>query len=146
MDQDRIFPPNIMLELTDCFQEWLAFNITYGATHFNNSNMGFIFIIITVKTAFDLIGDMRNYLNGASAKVSASFFVKNRPVNLTGCNIGILGQALINESFIVTKIQVCLSTVIRYKNFTVLDRVHGTWVNVNVWIKFLHGYFVSTGF
>ena len=58
----------------------------------------------SVKTALDLIGNMRDYLNGTSAEITMTFFLKNRPVNLTGCYVGILAQTFIDESFIMSKV------------------------------------------
>ena len=46
-------------------------------------------------------------------------------------------------------VQPCLlytSTVICDENFSVLDWVHGSWIDVDVRVEFLHGNFVSTCF
>ena len=87
---------------------------------------------------------MRNYLYGSSAEISVTFFLKNGPVNFTGRHVGIFVEALINKSLVMSQIQVCLCTVICYKNFSMLNRVHGSRVNVDIWIKLLHGYLVSS--
>ena len=89
---------------------------------------------------------MRNYLYGTPAEIPVTFFLKNRPVNLTGCHIGIFIKTLINESLIMSQIQVCLCTIVFYKNFSVLNRVHGSRINVDIWIELLHGDFVATRF
>ena len=39
MDQDDILMPFIVLELTDCLQERLAFDIAYRATNLDNGNL-----------------------------------------------------------------------------------------------------------
>jgi len=44
---------------------------------------------IAVKTALDLIGDMRDHLDSTSAEIAAALFLEHRPVNLTGGHIGI---------------------------------------------------------
>ena len=46
----------------------------------------------------------------------------------------------------MSEIEVGLSTVIGNENFSVLDRVHGTRIDVDVRIEFLHGNFVAAGF
>ena len=98
-----------------------------------------------METALDLIGDMRDDLYRTSAKVSAAFFLQNGPVNLTGSYIGIFSQAFINETLIVSKVKVSFSAVVCDEDFAVLYRVHGTWVDVDVGVKFLHGNFVASG-
>jgi hypothetical protein len=40
-----------------------------------------------------------------------------------------------SESFVVTKIKICFGTVISDKNFAMLERRHGTGVDINVWVK-----------
>ena len=134
-----------MLELTDRFQEWLTLDITHSTAYFDDGNVSFIFVVIAVKTTFDLICNMRDNLYRTSAEISPALFVKNGPVNLSGGNVGILGQALIDKTFIMSQIQVCLCTIVCNKDFSVLDWVHGTWVNIDIWVKFLHGDFIAAG-
>ena len=99
-----------------------------------------------MESALDFICNMRNYLYGTSAVITAAFFVKYRPVDLSSGNIGILGQAFIDKTFIMSQVQVSLSSVIGNKYLAVLYRVHCAWVNVNIRIEFLHGYFVTACF
>ena len=138
---------DFMLELTDRFEERLAFDITYGTTDFDDGDMRLIRSgKIAVETALDFVCDVRDDLNRASAKITTAFFLENRPVYFSGCDVGIFGQALVDESFIVSEIEVGFSAVIGNENFSVLDRVHGTRIDVDVRIEFLHGNFVAAGF
>ena len=146
MDQNNIFCSALMLKLTDGFKERLAFNITYCTADLDDSNLSICCSRITVETALDLICNMRDYLNSSSAEISAAFFLKNGPVDLSCCNIGILCQAFIDKSFVMTKVKVSFCTVIRNENLSVLYRVHCTWVDIDVRIEFLHSYSVTTRF
>ena len=78
MDQDNIFTSFFMLELTDGFQERLAFDISNGSADFDNGNFRILCSRIAVEAGFDLICNMRDYLNSSSAEISAAFFLKNR--------------------------------------------------------------------
>ena len=98
MDQNNIFCSALMLKLTDGFKERLAFNITYCTADLDDSNLSIFCSRITVETALDLICNMRDYLNSSSAEISAAFFLKNGPIDLSCCNIGILCQAFIDKS------------------------------------------------
>ena len=104
---------HFVLELTDCFKERLAFDISDGSADFYNCNMHIIGCEITVKTALDLVGNMRDYLYGSSAIISTTFFLQNGPVNLTGCHIGIFVKAFINETLIMSQVQIGFRTVMR---------------------------------
>ena len=57
--------------------------------------------LLYTSSALDFIGNMWNYLNSTSTKVSTAFFLKYRPVNLSGSNVRILGKTFINETFIM---------------------------------------------
>ena len=46
----------------------------------------------------------------------------------------------------MSKVKVCFRTVIGNKNFTVLYRVHCTWIHIDIWVKLLAGYFITTCF
>ena len=44
----------------------------------------------------------------------------------------------------MTKIQVCLCTVISNKDLSMLDRVHGSRIDIDIRIKFLHGHLITS--
>ena len=87
---------------------------------------------------FDLIGDMRDHLDGAALIIALALFLDNRPVDASGCHIAVLGQALVDEPFIMAKVEIGFRTVIRDIHFTVLVRVHGPRIDIQVRIEFLH--------
>ena len=91
MDQDHIFMPLLMLKLTDGFQEGLALDVSYGSAHLNDGNLRAGSRGIAVKPAFDLIGDMRDDLNGASAEISPAFLLQDGPVDLARSHVGVAG-------------------------------------------------------
>ena len=101
VDQDHIFPALFMLELPDRLKEGLAFNVSYSPAHFDDCDLCMFGRRIAVETAFDLISDMGDHLDSASAEISPPFLLEDRPVDLSGGHIGILGKALVDKSFIV---------------------------------------------
>ena len=68
---------NLVLELTDCFKEWLGFDITHSSANLDDGNSCLVVSEVPVELALDLIGDVRDYLNGSSAVVTAALFLKN---------------------------------------------------------------------
>ena len=143
MDEDDIFPPFFVLELADGFKERLAFDISDSAAHLDDGDLRILRGGIAVEAAFDLIGNVWDDLDRAPAKVSAPFFLEHRPVDLPGRDVGILCQALVDETLIVSQVQVCLSPVVCDEHFPVLDRVHCARVDIDVRVELLHGHCVS---
>ena len=101
MDQDGVFTAYFMLELTDGFQERLALYITHGTAHLDDGDPCFLIRKIPVKTAFDLIGNMRDNLYGSAAIIPAPFLLKNGPVYFSGRYIRIFVQIFVDKSFIM---------------------------------------------
>ena len=135
---------DVVLELADGLKKRLALNISDRAADFNNGNLCFIAGVIAVETVLNLICNMRDDLNRAAAVIAAPFFVKDGPVNLSSRDIGIFVQTLVNKTFIMSKIKICLCAVVRDKHLSVLNRIHGTRVDIDIGVKFLHGYFVTS--
>ena len=75
MDQNGIIVAHLMLELTNGFQERLAFDITYRTADLDDGDAGLIIGKVAVKAALDLIGDMRNDLYGTSAVITTTLLL-----------------------------------------------------------------------
>ena len=87
---------------------------------------------------------MWDHLYGTSAEVSVTLFLKNGPVDLSGGYVGVLIKALINEAFIMSKVQVGLCSIVCDEHFSMLDRIHGTRINIDIRIELLHRYLVTS--
>ena len=139
MDKNDIFTSLFVLELADRFEERLAFDISYGTADLNDGDFRIFCNRITVETALDFIGDVRDDLDRPAAEISPPFFLQYGPVDLSGGDVGVFSQAFVYETLIMPQIQICLSPVICDKDFSVLNRIHCSRVDINVRIKFLHG-------
>ena len=40
----------------------------------------------------------------------------------------------------MSEVKVSLGSIIGNKYFTMLNRIHGAWVDIDIWIKLLHSY------
>ena len=145
MDEDGVFLSHLVPELADGFQKGLAFDVACGAADLYDGDPYILAGFVAVKTAFDLVSDMGNYLDRSAAVVSPALLVKDGPVDLAGGNVGIPVQIFVYKSFIMPQVQICFRTVLRDEYLSVLDGIHGSGVNVYVGIKFLHGDFISPG-
>ena len=145
MDQNGIFMTDIMLELTDRLQKRLAFDVTDGTAYLNDGDFRVLGGVVPVKSVFDLICDMGDNLYCSSAEISAAFFGQNRPVDLAGGHVGILCETFVDEALVMAEIQIGFRTVIGDKYLAMLDRVHGSGVDVDIRVKLLHGDVVAPG-
>ena len=146
MDQDRIVAAHFMLELTDGLQERLALDIAHRAAHLDNGDSGILISEIAVEAALDLIRDMGNHLYRAAAVIAAALFLQYGPVDLASSHVGVLAQILVNETLIMTKIQIGLRAVLRDEHFAVLDGIHRAGIDIDIGVKFLHRDFVAPRF
>ena len=143
MNDDGIVMSHLVLELPDRFQEGLALDIAHGAAGLDDGNMHVLGGVIPIEPALDLIGNMRNDLYGPAAVIASAFLLQDRPVDLAGGDVGILVQTFVNKTLIMSQIQIRLGPVIGDKYFAVLDRVHGSGINIDVRVEFLHGDLVA---
>ena len=139
MEEKHVLASNVTAYLACRFHKGQRFNIAYRTADFGDDDIGRVFDFGGVThTCFDFISDMRNNLHGIAQIFSATFFCDNGRVHLTGCNVSGLVKVLIKKAFVMPNIKVCFSTIVSYKDFAVLERVHGTGVYVKVRVKFLH--------
>ena len=89
---------------------------------------------------------MGNDLDGSSTVVPAPLFGEHGPVNLSRRYITLFCQAFIDKAFVVSQVKVSFGAVVCNKHLPVLNRVHRAWVNVDIWVEFLHGYPVTSHF
>ena len=134
----------LLHELADRLVDRLGFDISHCAAHFYDRNGGFLLPLrLHVKAALDLIGHMGNDLHRSSAVIAPALLVQHGPVYFAGSDIGIVVQTLIDESLVVTQVQIRLCPVVGHENFAVLNRVHCARIHIQVGIKFLHSHFIS---
>ena len=53
-------------------------------------------------------------------------------IDLTCCEVARTCQTVVNESFVVTQIKIGFGSVVGHKNFPMLRRIHGAWVNIDI--------------
>ena len=145
MDQDRVFVADLPLKLADGFHKRLAFNIAYGAAHLDDGDPGFIVCEIPIEAALDLVGDVRDDLDRAAAVIAPPFLLQDGPENLSGGDVGVPVQIFINETLVVSQIQIGFRPVLGDEDLAMLDRVHGSRVDIDVGIELLHGHLISAG-
>ena len=146
MDVHGVLSANFGNKLPDGFQEWRAFDVANRTADFGDDNVCVRTFADPINAFFDFVGDVWNHLYRTAQIVATAFLVQYRPVNLTGGNIAVDGKIFINETFVVSEVEVGFCTVIGNKDFTVLIRAHRAGVYVDIRVKLLNGYPVSSCF
>ena len=161
MDHAGIVGPLLLLELTDGFKERLGLNVADRSADLNDGNRHILrtdfhirslFLLrlfcriglLCIESGLNLVGDMRNHLNGSSAVISMSFLIDDGPVHLSGGDVGIVIQILVDKTLIVSKIQIRFRSVVRYKHLPVLNRIHRAGIHIQIRIKLLHGDMIAS--
>ena len=127
-------------------QERLTLYIARRAAYLGHYYVSVGLLAHAVYKFFYLIGDMRDYLHGFAEIIAVALFIEYVPIYLTRRKIGILIELYINKSLIVSKIEICLRSVLRDVHFSVFQRIHSAGVYVDVRIELLRHYLQSSGF
>ncbi len=94
----------------------------------------------------DLVRDMRNHLNGRAEVLAAALFLDHRVVNLTRRNVVCALKILVDETLVMSEIEIGLGAVLCYENLAVLVRIHRACVDVDVGIELLDRNARAAGF
>ena len=138
MEITHVVTASFITELANCLEERQDFNVTDGSAHFRDHYIC-VFCGNTANTTFDFVGDVRDDLHCLSQIITATFGRKNGLIDGASCCVRATSEILINESFIVTKVEVCFTAIVSNKHFTMFKRIHCSRINVDVRIQLLHG-------
>jgi len=77
---------------------------------------------------------MRHHLNGATKEIAPALLSDNRTVNLPCSDTGGSSKVYINKTFIVTKVEVGLGTILGDEDLAMLIRGHRPRIDVDIWV------------
>ena len=86
----------------------------------------------------DLVGDVRDHLDGVTEVVAAPLLGDHAGVDLAGGHVGDLAEVGVQEPLVVADVQVGLGAVVGHEDLAVLERVHRPGVDVEVRVELLH--------
>ena len=144
MDKHYIFFSKFISELPHSFYEMRSFNISDRTTNFNDCHIASICYFLNPTLYF--ICYMWNYLDCLSKIISSPLSFHHREVYLSRSSTRKSSQFLINESLIMSQIQICLKSIIRDKSFSMFVWRHRPRIDLQIRIHFSHCNFVSSRF
>jgi hypothetical protein len=131
-------------DLPGRLQERQRLDIAYGAADFGDHHVGAISGRVGFghcqDAALDLVGDVGNHLHGVTQVFAAALLGDHRRVDLAGGHVGRLRQVAVQKALVMTYVEVGFGAVFGDEHLTVLERVHGARIHVQVGVELLHGY------
>ena len=88
--------------------------------------------------ALDLIGDVRDHLDGVAEVLAAALLGDHRRIHLSGGHIRRPGQVAVEEPLVMADVEIGLGAVLGDEHLAVLERVHGARIDVEVGVELLH--------
>ncbi|MPM92617.1 hypothetical protein SDC9_139752 [bioreactor metagenome] len=86
----------------------------------------------------DLIGDVRDHLDGVAEVLTAALLGDHRGIDLAGGDVRVGIEVAVEEALVVADVEVGLGAVLGDEDLTVLERVHRAGIHVDVRIQLLH--------
>ena len=148
MDIHYILAAHVVAYLTDSLKERGGLDIADSAADLGDNYVSSLGAAVrnAVDTVLDLVGDVGNNLNGAAEIVAAALLVEDGPVDLTGCDVAVHGQILVDEALVVSEVEVGFGTVVGDEYLAVLVGAHCARVNVYIRVELLDSYLVPSHF
>src|SRR3712207_8153148 len=135
VDVEYVAPADVVPELPDCLQERQALDVADCAP-----DLGYDDVLVLAEAAYavlDLVGYVRDDLHGRPEVVPPPLPAYDLPVDAPRRHVGELAQVLVEKPLVVPQIQVRLGPILRHEDLTVLIRVHGPGIDVDVGVELL---------
>ena len=134
----------LLAVLADGLDKRLRLDVADRAAQLGDDYIGAGLLLDAAELVLNGVGDVGNHLHGTAQKVAATLTGDQAFVDGAGRKVGIAGQVLINKALVMTQVQVGLVTILGNEDLTMLERAHGTGVDVQIRVGLLHRYFVAT--
>ena len=141
MEEEHISAADVLADLAGGLEERLRLDVAHGAADFGDDDVGGVLALGGQPHApLDLIGDVRDDLDGVAEVFAAAFLGDDGRVDLSGCDVGRAFEVFIEEALVVADVQVRFGAVVGDEDFAVLEGVHRARIHVQIGIELLHCY------
>jgi len=137
MDQDHVLRREFAVHLSDRFEKRHTLDVADRAADHHHADLGLPVAVDLLRrrpadAVPDLVGDVRDNLDGRAEEIPAPLFLDDVPVDFPCRDVVDRLEADIQEPFVVAEVQVDFPTVGEDEDLTVLGRVHGAGIDVEV--------------
>ena len=117
-------------ELTRSFDEGKRFDVADRAADLRDDDISIRLIGNAVEAFLDRFSHVRNDLHGTTEKIAATLSRDECLIDRSLSEVGFLGEAFIDEAFIMSQIEIGFLTVVGNEDFAVLERRHSARIDV----------------
>jgi hypothetical protein len=133
VDEAGVFAAEILTHLADGFEEGKRFDVANCAADLDD---GYFAVGCNfAHRVFNLVGDVRDDLDGLAEVVAAAFFGDDLLVDAAGGEVVVAGELGVGEALVVTEVEVGFGAVVGDEDLAVLEGRHGAGVDVEVGVK-----------
>ena len=144
VDEDAVLATNLMPNLADGFEERERFNVADGATDFTDDDIDISGELLD--GCLDLVGDVRDHLDGLAEIVTAALALNDLLVDATAGEVVGPGEVGVGVALVVAKVEVGFGTIVGDEDFPVLVGTHGPGIDIEIGVELLESYFKSPVF
>ena len=135
VDVQDVAPPDVLAHLADRLEERQALDVADRPADLDDDHVGPPVAGQALDPLLDLVGDVRDDLDGAAEVVAAALLGDHRLVDPAGRDVARLAQVLVDEPLVVAEVEVGLGPVVGHEHLAVLVRRHRPGVDVDVRIE-----------
>ena len=139
VDVEHVLAADVLAHLADGLEERQRLDVADGAADLDDDDVGGAVARHAPDALLDLVGDVRDDLDGAAEVVAAALLGDDRLVDAPGGDVGQLGQVLVDEALVVAQVEVGLGAVVGDEDLAVLERRHRARVHVDVRVELQDG-------
>ena len=141
VDVDRLSARQIVADLADGFEERHGLDVADRAADLADDEIKLV--IAFEDEILDLVGDVRNDLNGRAEIVAAAFLVDDVLVDAAGGDVVALVGRATGEALVVAKVEVGFGAVIGDEDFAVLIGRHRARIDIEIGIELADAHAVA---
>ena len=146
VDVKAVPAPDLAAYLPHRLQEGLALDVADGAAYLGQHHVRVRLAADRVNVILDGARDVRDDLHRFAEELSPALAVEHVPVHLARGEVGIAVEVLVDESLVMSEVEVGLRAVLGDEHFAVLVGAHRAGIDVDVRIQLLRGDFESARF
>src|SRR5690606_4021634 len=138
VEVERVLAPGVEAELPYGLQERQRLDVAHRAAHLDQHHLGVGGLAGGADALLDLVGDVRDDLDGVREVGAAALLLDDAQVDLTGGDVVAARQVDVQEALVGADVQVGLGAVVGDEHLAVLVGTHRPGVHVDVGVD-LHG-------
>ena len=137
VDEHAALRPEVGVELADRLEERQRLDVADGPADLGDHEIDRLRLGDDQDPVLDLVGDVRDHLDGRAEVVAAPLAPDHRVVDAARREVGGARGVLVGEALVVAEVEVGLGAVLGDEHLAVLERAHRPRVDVDVGVELL---------